>query len=180
MIFSRQLLLKYLGPVAGIVFLIGLISAAFPSADGALTSLTTSVSIDFLGLEPGREFQKRQKQGSDIWYILSIAIMFFISILIFSTLNDKAVIDKLFTIAGYTYGPLLGLYSFGLFTRRNVNDKVTPFIAIISPLICYFLSKYSVELFNGYKFGFELLLLNGLLTFIGLLIFSSNPNNTKV
>ena len=94
--------------------------------------------------------------------------------MIFSLVNDEAVIDKLFTIAGYTYGPLLGLYSFGLFTRRKVNDRLTPFIAILSPVICFILSRYSVQLFNGYKFGFELLLLNGLLTFIGLFIFSSN------
>jgi SSS family solute:Na+ symporter len=94
-------------------------------------------------------------------------------------LNDKAIIDKLFTIAGYTYGPLLGLYSFGLFTRRQVNDRITPFIAVLSPVVCFFLSKYSVELFNGYKFGFELLLLNGLLTFMGLWIFSQKPGEVK-
>jgi hypothetical protein len=82
------------------------------------------------------------------------------------------VIDKLFTIAGYTYGPLLGLYSFGLFTRRSVKDNITPVIAVLSPVICFFLSKYSVQLFDGYKFGFELILLNGFLTFLGLLLFS--------
>lgn len=164
--------IKYLGPVAGVVFLIGLISAAFPSADGALTSLTTSVSIDFLGLEQREGITDKAK--TKIRYIvhLSIAAVFFVSVIMFSKLNDKAVIDKLFTIAGYTYGPLLGLYSFGLFTKRVVNDKITPAIAIFSPLACFFLSKYSVELFNGYKFGFELLLLNGLLTFAGLYIFS--------
>jgi solute:Na+ symporter, SSS family len=164
--------LKYLSPAAGIVFLIGLISAAFPSADGALTSLTTVVSIDFLELN--RREGLSEKKATRIRYLvhLSIAFLFFISILIFSTLNNKAIIDKLFTIAGYTYGPLLGLYSFGLFTKRKVNDKVTPAIAILSPVICFFLSKYSIQLFNGYKFGFELLLLNGLLTFIGLFAFS--------
>jgi Na+/proline symporter len=164
--------LKYLSPAAGIVFLIGLISAAFPSADGALTSLTTVVSIDFLELN--RREGLSEKKATRIRYIvhLSIAFLFFISILVFSTLNNKAIIDKLFTIAGYTYGPLLGLYSFGLFTRRKVNDKVTPAIAILSPVICFFLSKYSIQLFNGYKFGFELLLLNGLLTFTGLFAFS--------
>ncbi|MBE3085938.1 MAG: sodium:solute symporter [Bacteroidetes bacterium] len=168
--------LKYLGPMAGLVFLIGLISAAFPSADGALTSLTTSVSIDFLGLD--RREGITEKAKTRIRYVVhfSIALVFFISVLIFSTLNDRAVIDKLFTIAGYTYGPLLGLYSFGLFTKRRVIDRVTPFIAIVSPLACYFLSRYSEVLFNGYKFGFELLLLNGLLTFIGLYIFSSKPD----
>jgi Na+/proline symporter len=169
--------LKYLSPVAGLVFLIGLISAAFPSADGALTSLTTSVSIDFLGLD--RKNGMSEKKKTRIRYIvhLSIALVFFISVMIFSKLNDRAVIDKLFTIAGYTYGPLLGLYSFGLFTRRQVNDKITPFIAVISPLICFILSSYSQVLFNGYKFGFELLLLNGLLTYTGLYIFSRKGNS---
>ena len=168
--------IRYLGPVAGVVFLIGLISAAFPSADGALTSLTTVVSIDFLGLERRKGLSEKAKTRIRYAVHLAIALVFFISVLMFSILNDRAVIDKLFTIAGYTYGPLLGLYSFGLFTRRTVNDKITPAIAIFSPVACFFLSKYSVELFNGYKFGFELLLLNGLLTFIGLYIFSKrNP-----
>lgn len=164
--------LQYLGPTAGLVFLIGLISAAFPSADGALTSLTTSVSIDFLGLD--RKSDMSEKKKTRVRYIvhLSIAVIFFICVLIFSSLNNKAVIDQLFTIAGYTYGPLLGLYSFGLFTKRLVNDKITPFVAIASPVICFILSSNSQELFNGYKFGFELLLLNGLLTFTGLYIFS--------
>jgi Na+/proline symporter len=168
--------LRYLGPVAGLVFLIGLISAAFPSADGALTSLTTSVSIDFLSLDRREGISELAKTRIRYAVHITIAFVFFISILIFSTLNDRAVIDKLFTIAGYTYGPLLGLYSFGLFTQRKVNDRITPFIAIISPLACFFLSKYSEVLFNGYKFGFELLLLNGLLTFTGLLIFSKSPD----
>ena len=164
--------LEYLGPLAGLVFLIGLISAAFPSADGALTSLTTSVSIDFLGLEKREGITEKRKTLIRYIVHLSIAVVFFISILIFSTLNDRAVIDKLFTIAGYTYGPLLGLYSFGLFTKRKVNDRITPFIALTSPVACFFLSKYSEVLLNGYKFGFELLLVNGFLTFAGLWIFS--------
>jgi Na+/proline symporter len=164
--------LNYLGPVAGLIFVIGLISAAFPSADGALTSLTTSVSIDFLGLDRRKDFT--EKKATRIRYLvhLSVALIFFISILIFSTLNDKAVIDKLFTIAGYTYGPLLGLYAFGLFTRRKANDKITPYIAIISPVICILLNTFSEELFIGYKFGFEMILVNGFLTFTGLWLFS--------
>jgi len=164
--------LRYLGPTAGLVFLIGLISASFPSADGALTSLTTCVSIDFLGLEQRQGISEQTKTRIRYLVHIIIAIVFFVSIMMFSRLNDKAVIDKLFTIAGYTYGPLLGLYSFGLFTRRKVNDRLTPFIAILCPLICYFLSSYSVELLNGYKFGFELLLVNGLLMYLGLLLFS--------
>jgi solute:Na+ symporter, SSS family len=168
--------IRYLGPVSGVVFLIGLISAAFPSADGALTSLTTSVSIDFLGLERKKGITEKVKTRIRYIVHLTIALVFFISVLMFSALNDRAVIDKLFTIAGYTYGPLLGLYSFGLFTKRCVNDKITPVIAILSPLACFFLSKYSEVLFNGYKFGFELLLLNGLLTFTGLYLFSRKPD----
>ena len=169
---------QYLGPVAGIVFLIGLISAAFPSADGALTSLTTSVSIDFLGLNNRTGISEAARTRIRYSVHLTIALVFFISILIFRFLSDRAVIDKLFTIAGYTYGPLLGLYSFGLFTGRLVNDRLTPIIAVISPVVCYFLSIYSEELFNGYKFGFELLLVNGFLTFIGLLIFSHKPEKS--
>lgn len=164
--------IKYLGPVAGVVFLVGLISAAFPSADGALTSLTTSVSIDFMGLDRRKGITERTKTRIRYVVHLSIAFVFFVCVLIFSKLNDKAVIDKIFTIAGYTYGPLLGLYTFGLFTNRKVNDKLTPFIAISSPVTCYFLSMYSQVLFNGYKFGFELLLLNGFLTFALLYLFS--------
>jgi len=167
--------LRYLGPMAGLVFLIGLISAAFPSADGALTSLTTSVSIDFLKLDTRQGISEKARTRIRYLVHFFIALVFFISILIFSKVNDEAVIDKLFTIAGYTYGPLLGLYSFGLFTKRKVKDRITPLIAILSPLVCYFLSKYSEVLFNGYKFGFELLLLNGLITFIGLFIFSRRP-----
>jgi Na+/proline symporter len=170
--------IRYLGPLAGVVFLIGLISAAFPSADGALTSLTTCVSIDFLGLEKRKGLTEKAKTKIRYAVHLAIALVFFISVLMFRALNDRAVIDKLFTIAGYTYGPLLGLYSFGLFTKRSVNDRITPVIAISSPVICFFLSKYSVELLNGYKFGFELLLLNGLLTFIGLLIFSKKQEKS--
>jgi len=168
---------NYLGPVAGIVFLIGLISAAFPSADGALTSLTTSVSIDFLGLEKREGISENAKTKTRYKVHITIAVIFFVCILIFRSLNDRAIIDKLFTIAGYTYGPLLGLFTFGLFTKRQVNDKLTPYIAVLSPVICYFLSAYSVQLFNGYKFGFELLLLNGFLTFMGLRIFSHKPSS---
>jgi solute:Na+ symporter, SSS family len=164
--------IRYLGPLAGTVFIIGLISAAFPSADGALTSLTTSFSIDFLSLDRRPDMDERKRTRIRYAVHVSIAVIFLICILVFKQLNDKAVIDKLFTIAGYTYGPLLGLFSFGLFTRRAVNDRATPFIAVLSPVICWLLSTFSVQLLNGYKFGFELLLVNGFLTFTGLWVFS--------
>jgi len=163
---------KYLSPAAGLVFLVGLISAAFPSADGALTSLTTSFSIDFLGLEKKTAMNDVKKTRIRYSVHFGFAFIFFICILLFSMMNDRAIIDKLFTIAGYTYGPLLGLFTFGLFTKRHVNDRITPWVAILSPVICYFLSMYSEQLFGGYRFGFEMLLVNGFLTFMGLLIFS--------
>jgi Na+/proline symporter len=166
---------KHLGPAAGVVFLVGLISAAFPSADGALTSLTTSFSIDFLGLEKKTQMDDGKKTRIRYAVHFSFALIFFICILMFRQMNDRAIIDKLFTIAGYTYGPLLGLFTFGLFTHRSVNDRITPWIAITSPVLCFILSTYSEELLNGYKFGFEMLLVNGFLTFMGLLIFSRRP-----
>jgi len=164
--------INYLGPVAGLVFIIGLISAAFPSADGALTSLTTSVSIDFLGLDKRQDLSEKKATRIRYGVHVSVALVFFISILIFSALNNKAVIDELFTIAGYTYGPLLGLFSFGLFTKRKVNDRLTPLIAVLSPLICILLNTFSEELLGGYRFGFEMILVNGFLTFAGVWLFS--------
>jgi hypothetical protein len=91
-------------------------------------------------------------------------------IVLFRAINDRAVIDKLFTVAGYTYGPLLGMYAFGLFTRFQVKDKYVPWVALSSPVLCFFLSEYSKVLLFGYIFGFELLIVNGLFTFIGLFL----------
>jgi Na+/proline symporter len=163
--------IQYLGPLAGLVFLIGLISAAYPSADGALTSLTTSFSIDFLSLDKRKDLTEQQKQKIRHYVHFAFAGVLLSVIVLFRAINNQAVIDKLFTIAGYTYGPLLGLYAFGLFTRFEVRDRAVPAVAIASPVICYFLSDYSVLLFNGYKFGFELLILNGFITFAGLFLF---------
>ncbi|MFH1159794.1 MAG: sodium:solute symporter [bacterium] len=164
--------IQHLGPLAGIIFLIGLISAAYPSADGALTSLTTSFSIDFLGMNKTSSLTERQKEK--IRYIVHVvfAAILLSVIVLFREINDRAVIDKLFTVAGYTYGPLLGLYAFGLFTKRKTRDRYVPLVAILSPVICYMLSAYSKEVLFGYKFGFELLILNGLITFAGLWILS--------
>ena len=170
--------INYLGPVAGLVFIIGLISAAYPSADGALTSLTTSFCIDFLGLQKKEKLDERKKEKIRYIVHFSFALLLLAVIILFRAINDRAVIDKLFTVAGYTYGPLLGLYAFGLFTRKAVKDKLVPYIALISPVICYILSNYSVLIFGGYKFGFELLIVNGFITFAGLLLVS-RKNSVK-
>jgi Na+/proline symporter len=163
--------ITHLGPVAGLVFLIGLISAAYPSADGALTSLTTSFSIDFLGIGKRQDMTEQQKKKVRQRVHIAFAFILLLVIVLFRAINDRAVIDKLFTVAGYTYGPLLGLYSFGLFTKFSVRDRWVPLVALLSPAICFVLSEYSVDIFHGYRFGFELLILNGFITFAGLLIF---------
>lgn len=165
--------LKYLGAFSGVVFIIGLISAAYSSADSALTALTTSFCIDFLNFEK-RDVDERKKIRIRKIVHFSIAALLILVIVGFRAVNDQAVIAKLFTIAGYTYGPLLGLFAFGLFSKRNLNDNWVPIIALISPIICYFVSANSMKWFGGYQFGFELLILNGMLTYSGLYIISKS------
>ncbi len=172
--------IKYLGPIAGLVFIIGLISAAYPSADGALTSLTTSFSIDILGLNKRSDLTEEQKKRLRYKVHIAFALLLLLVIVLFRAINDRAVIDKLFTVAGYTYGPLLGMYAFGLFTRLQVKDKYVPWIAVSSPVLCFLLSEYSKVLLGGYVFGFELLIVNGLFTFIGLFIIRIRKNKASV
>ncbi len=159
---------KHLGAFAGITFIIGLIAAAYSSADSALTALTTSFSVDFLGMERRKDVSEKTKIRIRTYVHLGISLIVLLTVILFREINDQAVIAKLFTIAGYTYGPLLGMFSFGLFTNYKVKDKLVPVVAVLSPVICYLLSAFSEQLFNGYKFGFELLVVNGLLTFSGL------------
>jgi Na+/proline symporter len=162
--------IHHLGAFAGIVFLIGLIAAAYSSADGALTALTTSFCIDIIGLDK-RALPDRRKFRIRYTIHFLFAMLFLLLIVQFKQLDNKAIIDRFFTIAGYTYGPLLGLYSFGLFTRLKVRDHMVPLVAIASPVITYLLDSNSVQWFNGYRFGFELLIVNGLITFAGLWLF---------
>lgn len=161
---------EHLGVVAGIVFFIGLISAAYPSADGALTSLTSSFTIDILGLSKRDDLNEKEKRKIRYGVHFAFATVILIVIVVFRAINNQAVIDKLFTIAGYTYGPLLGLYAFGLFTKFNLKDKYVPVVAVICPIISILLDEFSEQLLWGYNFGFEILLVNGFLTFMGLLM----------
>ncbi len=169
--------IQYLGPVASLVFMIGLISAAYPSADGALTALTTAFSIDFLRMDKRTDLPEQKKIRTRYTVHATFAVILLLLIILFRAINDRAVIDKLFTIAGYTYGPLLGLYSFGLFTRFRVRDRWVPLVAVLSPVACFLLSEFSAQLLFGYKFGFELLIVNGLLTFLGLWIIREKRSN---
>ncbi len=161
---------RHLGSIPALIFVVGLISAAYPSADGALTSLTTAFSIDFIGISKRTDWNEKKKQNLRYMIHIGFAIILLSIIIIYNSINDSAIIEKLFAIAGYTYGPLLGLFAFGLFTKWDVKDKWVPLVAIISPVICYWISSNSEVWLKGYKFGFELLLLNGLLTFIGLFL----------
>ena len=165
--------LKHLGLLPAIVFMLGLTAATFATTDSALTALTTSFCVDFLGFtKKGDENSKRKVNIRHFVHIAFSGLML-LTIVIFNAINNKAVVTAIFSVASYTYGPLLGLYSFGLFMKkRQVMDKVVPFICLISPAVCYYLSMNSSRLF-GYTFDNELILVNGLITFIGLFIFSS-------
>ncbi len=162
------LALNHLGPVAGVVFVLGVIAAAYSSADSALTALTTSFCVDILDFE--EKADSAQKLKTRYLVHVAFAVVLLLVIIIFSKLNEEAVIWEIFKAAGYTYGPLLGLYAFGLFTKRQVNDRAVPFICIAAPILSYGIQVGSPSLL-GYTFGFEILLVNGLLTFLGLFIF---------
>src|SRR5690606_6725003 len=142
----------YLGFTVSIFFILGLIAAAYSSADSALTALTTSFCIDFLSIED-REKSKQKNIRKAVH--LGMSFTLFVVIMIFSLLNDESVISSLFKAAGYTYGPLLGMFAFGLMNPHPIKDRYVPIISIISPILCFVLSQNSESWLNGYKFGFE-------------------------
>lgn len=170
---------QYLGVAAGLTFFLGLISAAYSSADGTLTALTTTFTIDFLGLKRKPGITEDRIRKTRYLVHIGFAVLVMLIILGYGAINNEALISKLFTIAGYTYGPLLGLYSFGLYTKRKVKDRWVPVIAILSPFLSYLLSQNSERLLWGYHFGFEILIVNGLFTFFGLLILSGKAKKQQ-
>lgn len=153
-----------LGPVVLILFLIGLMASAYSSADSALAALTTSFTVDIIGIKNKTEQQIKKTRT---WVHLAISFLMAIMIIVFNLVNEKSIINAIYAIAGYTYGPLLGLYAFGLFTKYKVRDKIVPIIAILSPILCYLIS-YLLKKYADYNTGYELLLLNGFITFMGL------------
>ncbi|MCG8311111.1 MAG: sodium:solute symporter [Cytophagales bacterium] len=163
------LALNHFNTLAGVLFVLGITAAAYSSADSALTSLTTSFCIDFLKFGDQPESYKKQTR---IKVHVGFSALIFLVIMIFRAINDESVINSLFIAAGYTYGPLLGLYGFGMFTKLYVRDRWIPLICIASPLLSYIFNLNSEAWFQGYKFGFEILILNGLFTFLGLLLVS--------
>ncbi|MBN7810195.1 sodium:solute symporter [Algoriphagus sp. H41] len=159
---------EHFSAFAGIVFVLGITAAAYSSADSTLTALTTSFCIDFLQIEKKYAPEKRVAVRKKV-HLLFTGLFYFL-ILAFYWLNDQSVINSVFIIAGYTYGPLLGLYSFGLFTKYQVKDRMVPYLAVLSPLLTFLIASNSEKLFWGYKFGFEALILNGALMFLGLFL----------
>ena len=166
-----------LDKLTSIVFMIGLIAAGYSSADGTLTALTTTFCFDFLHFNQNEKITEEQKIRYRKLIHVGFALLYLLVIIMFRPFHNESLIDKIFEIAGYTYGPLLGLYSFGLFVKnRKVKDQYVPVIAISSPIISYLLNIYSKDIFFGYQFGFEILIVNGLLTFMALLACSKKEN----
>lgn len=170
-----EIALNHLGPMVGIIFILGLVAAAYSSADSALTALTTSFCIDFLNFEK-EDRTEAQKKKTRLQVHIGFSILLFLIILLFKSLNNDAIINQLFKIAGYTYGPILGLFSFGMMTKRIIVDQWALVVCLLAPATAYLLDSNAVAWFGGFEFGFLTLALNGLLTFLGLWIISSTPS----
>lgn len=160
-----EIALNHLNIIPGIIFMLGLTAATFATTDSALTALTTSFCVDFLHFDKKAD-QNDPKLVSARHYVhIGFSILMVLVIMIFKLINDDSVVNAIFKAAGYTYGPLVGLFALGMFTKRAVSDKLVPFICILSPILCFFIDMNSVGWF-GYALGFELIILNGLITFI--------------
>ena len=166
--FFPLLALNYFGTIAGVLFLLGIISATYSSSDSALTALTTSFSIDFLNLDPKDPGSKPKR----IKVHIAFSILMFLVIVLFRAINNESVVTAVFRVAGYTYGPLLGLFAFGILTKKQIYDRYVPYLGLLSPVLTYIVNINSEAWLRGYKFGFELLLLNGLIMFTGLWLLS--------
>jgi SSS family transporter len=190
--------LHHMGDVIPIIFVIGLISALFPSADGALTALTSSYCIDMLGMKRRDDWDERRKKRIRLTVHVIFAIIFFLMVMGFKWVNNKSIIDVILKVAGFTYGPLLGLFAFGILTKRSINDRLAIYACIAAPLIVWGIDfinniewyqkqfhltgnwvdsvkNISRSIFGNFKIGYELLIYNGLLTFLGLLMISKRP-----
>jgi Na+/proline symporter len=187
--------LQYMPSAVAVIFVIGLISALFPSADGALTALTSSFCIDILGMKRRNDWDEKTKRRKRMTIHLIFAVIFFIAVMVFKVIDNKSIIDVILKVAGFTYGPLLGLFAFGILTKKNINDKLSIYVCLAAPLIILGIDfvnniewyqrqlkldesaiagikNFSVSLFGKFKIGYELLIYNGLFTYLGLLFIS--------
>ncbi len=194
--------LHYMGGIIPIIFVIGLISALFPSADGALTALTSSFCIDMLGMKRKEDRTEKQKRRIRMGVHFTFAFIFFLMVMGFKWVDNKSIIDVILKVAGFTYGPLLGLFAFGILTKRQINDRFAIFVCLAAPLLiwgidfinnCEWYQKqfrlegnwinavkdFSVSIFGKFKIGYELLIYNGLLTFLGLLLISKKRSSSE-
>jgi Na+/pantothenate symporter len=167
--------LQYLPPIAGLIFILGLVSALFPSADGAITALTSSFCIDILGLNEQERSEAAKTVTRKIVHI-SVAIVFLLCIMVFKWVNTKSVIDVILKVAGYTYGPLVALFGLGIYSRVRLREQLVPIVCIIAPVITYIIDTHSKELFGGYQMGFESAFVNVAITLAGLLLIRKKHN----
>ena len=171
-----DLALHHMPPLVSIIFIIALISALFPSADGAITALTSSFCIDILGMQRREDWPEEKKKKIRQRVHLSVAFIFLLFVLVFYKVNNPSMIGVILKVAAYTYGPLLGLFTFGIISKRQVNDKLVPVVCIAAPIICFLLDKFQKELFGNFQIGLELLIINGFITYTGLLIISKKSS----
>ena len=172
------LALNHMPPIVSVIFIIALISALFPSADGAITALTSSFCIDILGIQRKEEWSEEKRKRIRQRVHLTVAFIFLVFVMVFHWVDDPSMITVILKLAAYTYGPLLGLFTFGILTKRTVTDKWVPFICVLSPLICFGIEMITPMFVEGFKMGPELLVVNGLLTYIGLYAVSQKRINT--
>jgi len=174
-----EIAFHHLTLIPAIVFLLGLTAATFATTDSALTALTTSFCVDFLGMDKIENAAKSNMVRTRHFVHIGFSLLMFLVIVLFNAINDASVVSMIFKIASYTYGPLLGLFCFGLFMKtKTVHDKLVPFICVLSPAICFFISYNSAALLGDYVIDNELIIINGLITFIGLLLISK-PATSK-
>lgn len=164
--------LQHMPPFVSVIFIIALISALFPSADGAITALTSTFCIDIIGMQRRNDLTDAQKKKMRQRVHLSFAAIFLLFVMMFKWINDSSMIGVILKVATFTYGPLLGLFTFGILLKRKVNDKLVPFVCIASPIICFFLDHFQKQLFGSFELGLELLIINGFITFTGLWLIS--------
>ena len=176
-----EIALNHFKGVPAVVFMLGLTAATFATTDSGLTALTTSFCIDFLNFDKKKNQDEHDMVKKRHHVHIGFSVLILLVILLFNAVNDSSVVTAIFKVATYTYGPLIGLFAFSLYAKkRNVLDKATPVICILAPLACFFIDKYSTALFNGYVFAEELIIVNGLLTFIGLLVVSKKKTTEQI
>ncbi|SEW50162.1 sodium:solute symporter [Chitinophaga arvensicola] len=167
-----ELALHHMPPVISVIFIIALISALFPSADGAMTALTSSFCIDILDMQQRTDWTEEQKKKYRQRIHLIMALVFLVFVMVFEWVNNQSMIGVILKVATYTYGPLLGLFAFGILTKRKVKDALVPLVCVAAPLLCLAVDLNQSRIFGAFQIGLELLIINGLFTFLGLLLIS--------